>query len=835
VPPVLLGAGLRFYARHPSQLMLTVVGIALGVSVVVGIDLASFSARQAFSISTRLLRGEATHQLSAPAGRMPEDVYRELRVEAGIAAAAPVVEGTVRLVSQPERRISLLGIEPLAAIQFRWSFLPGGVSPGDIVAWLSAPGGVLIPAELANALDHGRENSLTVASPSRGYELLIKGYTEPAGPGISGEYLVADIATAQEALSQLGTLSRIDLRIQHGEQLERVRKLAERRGLRLEAVDDLASNVDTVTRSFRINLQALSLLAVVVGAFLVYSTVSFAVVRRRETFGVMRSLGASRREVYRLVLSETLVLALAGTILGLTFGIVLGSGLVRLVLRTINDLYLSTGVDYYGLSGWVLAKGSALGLGTSLLAAAVPAAEAARSEPRVSMSRAALEQRLRRSFRPWVIIALGFAAAGASVLVSTERLEISLAGIFLLIIAAALATPLCVVGLTRAAAHAAARLRLLAFAYAARSIGAHLSRTGPAVAALMMAIAAFIGIGVMVSSFRTSVQDWLNYRFDADVLIGHESGLAVLEDLVPLDELRRLPGAAGISVSRRVRLPGSTGELLAIKPDTEYGRWPKLSVPRLPVLAQLARGNAVIVSEAFVQKTQLGVGDALTLETPAGPKSFEIAAVFIDYSTDLGVVAIDLDAYQAAFSDRRITSIGVFAKAGRTAELLAAARGLTEARDGVRVASSAFLRELSLQVFDRTFTITQVLRLIAGLVAIIAVFNALQAQRLDTAREVAVLRAQGATPRDVLLLGEIQTGLMGLCAGILAAPVGLLLAWLLIFVVNRIAFGWSMQFLPDARVVLEGIALAVGAALLAGWWPSRRAVTTLPAAGLRQD
>ncbi|NIQ20772.1 MAG: FtsX-like permease family protein, partial [Pseudomonas stutzeri] len=135
------------------------------------------------------------------------------------------------------------------------------------------------------------------------------------------------------------------------------------------------------------------------------------------------------------------------------------------------------------------------------------------------------------------------------------------------------------------------------------------------------------------------------------------------------------------------------------------------------------------------------------------------------------------------------------------------------------MATSAFLRELSLQVFDRTFTITQVLRLIAGLIAVIAVFNALQAQRLDTAREIAVLRAQGATPRDVILLGEMQTGIMGLCAGVLAAPVGLFLAWLLVFVVNRIAFGWTMQFLPDIRVVLEGIAMAIAAALLAAWWP----------------
>jgi putative ABC transport system permease protein len=241
------------------------------------------------------------------------------------------------------------------------------------------------------------------------------------------------------------------------------------------------------------------------------------------------------------------------------------------------------------------------------------------------------------------------------------------------------------------------------------------------------------------------------------------------------------------------------------------------------------------VSEPFARKRDVAEGDALSLLTPAGEREFSIAATFVDYSTDLGLVAMELGRYRQLFGDQQLDTIGVFTATGQTATVLAQVEDLADRRGDLRVTTSAFLRQLSLLVFDRTFTITQVLRLIAGLVAVIAVINALQAQRLDSRREIATLRALGFSPGQVLRLGEMQSLLLGTGAGVLAVPVGILMAWLLIVVVNRIAFGWSMVFVIDWWLVSQGVLLAAVAGLLAGWLPNRRSLRESPAVALRAD
>ena len=834
LPSLPLLAGLRFYRRHPSQLMLTIAGIALGVAAVVAIDLAAYSANQAFTATTRLFRGQATHEVIRPGGRVPPEVFVELRRDWSVRDSAPIIEGRMRLAIDPGRRVLLLGVDPLSAARLDWSFLPAAATARSFEL-LTEPGAVLLPESLAKEWGVTSGAVLDSVEPRRSQRLRVVGTFPDSG---DERFLLADLATAQEVLANQAGLSRIDLRIEELRAGELGAALAAR-GLRLRSLSERAGQLDGMTRSFRINLQALSLLTLVVGAFLVYSTIAFGVVRRREIFGLLRSLGAGRRQIYAVVLAETIALAAVGIALGLLAGIALGSGLVRLVLRTIGDLYLSAAVDYYGVSAGLLVKAALLGAGASIAAALLPAAEAASVQPRSAMSTAAPIRRLHRRW-PWqaamVVVAAGL---GATLLVSPSSLPMAFAGIFLVLIAAALVAPLLVYPLVRSFGTVTAAAGWLPGAYAGRSAAVNLSRTGAASAALMLAVATFIGVGLMIGSFRVSVTDWLDYSLDADVLIRVQAD-ARIDDAAAekalLDALRALPGVRGLRVSRQVALPDGEGlaGLLAVRTAPNVGRWPKADVPRDVLLARLAGANRVIVSEAFATKRGVAAGDALVLMTADGPRRFAIEDVFVDYSSDIGLAAMDLEIYRRNFADPGIDTIGLFAVPGRDAELLAAARELATRRDGLQVGTSKMLREFSLEIFDRTFTITQVLRLIAGLVAVIAILNALQAQRLDSAREIAVLRSIGLAPAAVMRVGLLQTGLLGCCAGLLAVPLGMLLAWLLIFVVNRIAFGWSMQFVPDATLLLQGILLAGLAGLIAGWWPARQSVRELPAVDLRE-
>ncbi len=828
LPRLALRAGLRFHARHPTQLLLTVAGIALGVAAVLSIDLASASANRAFAATAVLLRGQASHEIVRPGGLVPESIFRALRSEWGIAAAAPVVEGRLRLAADPRRAVSLLGSDPFAALRIGAGSLPA-IAGGLWRRLLESPGGVVLPAPLARSLGVAAGAELVLADPFPGRRLQLIAISDSAAQ----PYIHADLLTAQSLFAPEGGFSRIDLRID-GRTAVALRPWLRSRGLVLRSVAERLAQIDGMSRAFRINLQALSLLTLVLGSFLVYSTVAFAVVRRREVFGLLRGLGLGRRQLQLAVLAETVVLAMAGIALGLASGIVLGSGLVRLVLRTIGDLYLVSAVGYYGLSAGSLVKAVALGVAAALAAAFVPATEAALTPPAEAMHRSATLRRAPRRYRWLLWLAILGVTGAAAVLATATALPQAFAGLFLLLVSLALAVPACLAPLLRGSARLAAAAGSLAGAYAGRGAAAQLARTGPAAAALMLAVATFAGIALMIDSFRGSVVTWLDYSLDAELLLRLPVGQPADEQAL-LADLRALPGLAGLRLNRRTALPDDEGlaSLLAVRGDPGTGRWPLSRLPRAEVLQALASGPTVIVSEAFARKRGLQAGDVLSLLTPDGPRGFTVITEFTDYSSDLGTVAMDLGVYRRYFDDRALDSIGLFAQPGRLPELAAAAGELAGRYPGMRLISSDFVRTLSLTVFDRTFTITEVLRLIAGLIAVMAIVNALQAQRLDTARETALLRALGLTPGQLLRLNLSQSGLLGACTGLLAAPAGILLAWLLISIVNRLAFGWSALFRVDVGLLLESVLLATVAGVLAGWWPARQALRWPPARDLR--
>ncbi|HKJ02196.1 MAG TPA: FtsX-like permease family protein, partial [Longimicrobiales bacterium] len=246
--------------------------------------------------------------------------------------------------------------------------------------------------------------------------------------------------------------------------------------------------------------------------------------------------------------------------------------------------------------------------------------------------------------------------------------------------------------------------------------------------------------------------------------------------------------------------------------------------------------GAVLLSEPFAYRRGLEVGDSLTLPVAHGPGRFPVAGIFYDYASDQGVVMMARATFDRAFDDAGVTSLGLFLKEGADAE--AVARELTaRAPPGqtVVVRTNAALRDGSLEVFDRTFQVTAVLRFLAFVVAFVGVLSALMALQLERARELGVLRANGLTPGQVWKLVTTQTGLMGVVAGVLAVPMGLVLATVMIYVVNKRSFGWTLRMEVGPSVVVEAVALAVVGAVLAGVYPAWRMSRTSPAQALRGE
>lgn len=849
----------RYHARHPLQVLLAVLGVAVGVAVVLAMDLANASAQRAFAWTTESLVGRATHRVEGALGQgVPDAMVRWLRVDMGLHTVAPRVTGSVRLpreAERPPRNVTLLGVDVLSEADVRpWlAFEAGEGGPiPDLAALMTRPGAVLSTETARQEL--GLELGAPFALDVHGvrHEAVLVGALGSTGSAVDGmgTVLVADVATAQELLGRVGTLDGIDLRLDPVDVARIEAELQE--GLRLEPVGAERGALRDLTRAFRTNLEALSLLALMVGAFLIFNTVQFSVVRRRRILGTVRALGARRSQVFAAILVEAAILGGLGTALGLLLGPWLARALVGLVAQTINDLYFTLSVTDVALPGLAFAKAMLLGVSVCVVAALAPAVEATSVAPREAMLRSSLDHSLGRVLRRTRLWALGFAAAGAILLLlPSTGLGWAYAGVFAVLLAAAFLVPSGCAVLLRLLGPGLRAVAGVSGSLAARGAATALSRTGVAVAALMLAVAASVGLGAMIASFRDTVSQWLATTLRADVYVTTPVAVAGRnEALIRDDVLEGLRSADGVASSytyRRFRAEArraaeALGEvqMVALQTGPELLETFELLEGAAARLGQaLRQPGAVMVSEPLAYRLDLQVGDGFEVRADDGFVPLEVVAVYRDFSSEHGVAMVDRDATHARhWVDRGVSSLALFGAQGTDPEVLAARLDEIAAERGqaLSIRSNLGLREASLEVFDRTFAITGALRLLCMAVAFLGIFCAMMALSLDRLREVGILRALGALPRQITALVLAQTGLLGLCAGLLALPVGALLAWLLVTVINRRSFGWTLLevHVPEA-VAVEALALAVGAALAAAAYPTWRFARTPMGVALKEE
>lgn len=840
VASLLQRAGWRHLRRHPWQSVLAVLGIGLGVAVVVAVDLANQSARRAFELSLEGLTGRATHQITAGPGGIDETLYRHLRLQPGLEAVAPVVEGYVGLDGET---LHLLGIDPLAEAPIR--DYSGGLRGGRLARLITDPATVLLARSTAerHGLAPGARLTLDVGGLNREVELI--GLLEPPpeqAAALDG-LLVTDIASAQELLGRVGRLDRIDLILPEAAARELAAALPP--GVRLTATAARTQGLQALTRAFHTNLSAMSLLALLVGGFLIYNSMTFSVLQRRHSFATLRLLGLTRAGLLRLVLAEALWLGLAGSLLGLALGWVLAGGLLQMVTRTINDLYFVLNVTGLHPAPADLLKGLALGLAATLIAALGPALEAGRVSPLAAQRRSVLERASHRA-APWL-------AAGGAVLAAVgwlllerpgDSLIPAFVGLFLLIVGYSLAVPLALVGLAGLLGPILGTALGSVGRLAARGLSAGLSRTGLATAALTVAVSATVGVGVMISSFRNTVADWLGQTLRGDIYVSAPAPVssrasgALAEGVV--ERIRHLPGIAAYGTGRSVTVDSPQGELdlLALKMVPQHQEAFRFKAGRPEVVwPEFLAGRGVIVSEPLAYRRGLSVGQTLELYTDRGLRALPVLGVFYDYASTRGLVVMSRGLYDALWDDPYISTVSLYLapEAHPETVLTAVRKALADVGQRLRVRPAAEIRADSLAVFDRTFAITHVLRLLVVGVALVGVLSALLALQLERAKEHAVLRATGLTPAGLLVLVSLQTLLMGLAAGLLALPLGLGMAQALIDVINLRAFGWSLQTHWSPRVLAEAVALAALASLLAGVYPALRMGRTSPAGALREE
>ena len=873
----LLKTGLRYLLRRPLQSILCIIGVALGVAVVIAIDLANVSAARAFNLSTETVAGRATHQIVGSGATISDTVYRQVKVDLGITNAAPVIAAYATALELDQQPLQILGIDVFADFPFRNYLGEGNVAAAgnvDLTQFLTQPDAVLIGATTAERYQLKPGSKFTLRVGERTQTVRIIGILQPADANsrraLDG-LAIMDVAAAQQLFQMRGQLSHIDLiadeRTPAGrDMLARIQQTLPL-GAQIIKPQARSQSVESLTDAFQLNLTALSLLALVVGMFLIYNTIMFSVVQRRPMIGTLRCLGVTQREIFQLILTETAILAAIGGVLGVGLGLLLGRGSVRLVTQTINDLYYVVNVQDIEVAPFTLIKGFVLGVGAALLAALAPAYEATSIPPVTALKRSAVEQRVRKILPKIALVGIVMFAIGGGMLLLTKQLVVNLGGIFGVIVGLAIISPLGTVYLMDALTPIMNRFVGVIGRMSTRSVVNSISRTGIAIASLMIAVSVIIGLQSMIGSFRNTVENWLEASLLADIYIapirsGVNDNVATI-DPQTIAQFRALPDVSEVTLLRSV--PVEVGEV----PNVEkVGKVPNVqNLPNLPNLTNSAtarlltidsnrerpaktfvwttrdpngawaamRGqDEVWVSEPYANKHDITQqNNRITIRTDQGERTFTVQAVYYDYASEQGLILMRRDNYERYFNDRQVSQVALYLNTPNAVNVADLRKQFSG--KNLLINANGDLRSAALQVFDRTFAITGALNLLATVVAFIGVLSALMALQIERTRELGMLRANGMTLRQLWRMTLLETGLMGGTAGLFSMPTGWLLAVILVYIINLRSFGWTIRLNLEWQTFAQAMLVALISALLAGIYPMLRLGKIAISSAVRQE
>lgn len=830
---------IRHLWTSPIRVLITVTGVAIGVATFTAIQATNESVLRSFTRAIDLVAGRTTLEISGGELGVDEWLLPLVQRVDGVWAAAPIIHTVAAVADQPGEALLLIGVDLFAEDPFREYRLADSDRPPQMEELLS-PDAIFVTRAFAEAHGLQKGGRLTLLVGSKRQHFNIKGLLASQGPAMAfdGNIAILDIAAAQEAFEKIGRLDRIDLVTDERVSSEEIRaRLATTlpTHLTVQRPDRRGHQVEKMLRAFRLNLTALSAIALLVSLFLVYNAVSLSVLERRRQIGILRSLGLTRAATAAFFAAEGMALGLLGSLLGVAGGLLLGRALLQTVSRTVSVLYAYLRVEEIELSPVLLFIALGLGSVGALLASLAPAYAASQITPKDAMQIGSFERNWMR--RSLLALLCGLLLLTASFLL-TRPGPVGGAPLFgylslaCLIFGVACFTPR-LLHVTGAGIHTLCggrRAPLLTLA--AGNLSSQVGRSAVAVAAMMTAIAMLVGLTLMIGSFRRTVELWVEQTIRADILVSPvarfvKGSQARLSDTF-IEGATRIPDIAALDpfIGTRVELLGQEG-LLASGDFEVVARYGKLLFRRGESAVVLQRAKAedgVIISESLALSRGLTEGDRLPLNLPSGRVDLLVVGVFYDYSTDGGKVVMDRGLWERIGGEHGADILAIYLQphadeAAVRRQLLAMA-----GEDGaIALNSNRALKARVLEIFDNTFAVAHALELIAILVGILGIFNVLWASVLSRRREIGVLRSVGATRAQLvrIILGE--AGLLGLLAELLGLLAGIALSFILIHVINKQSFGWTIQFQFSWWVVIKSSLIALGAALLAGYLPARLA------------
>ena len=819
--------------EQPGRLLVTVLAIALGVALATAVFLINTGAVNEFGLAARKLVGQADVVLRGAATGFDEGLFVRLLDDEAVVEASPGLELEVAVLGG-ESTLRILAVDPLRAVQVQRDLLAG---LGNLLT-LFERDSLALSATAASGLGVGPGDLLEVRSGTRAMALrVVDVLPDGAYPQRLG---IMDIATAQWAFGRTGLVNRIDLRLAPGVDvagfLERLGPLLPA-GVVAGGPEGEIERATDITRAYRVNLNMLAMVALLTGAFLVFSTQALSVLRRRVPLALLRAVGTTRRQVERALLMEGLLIGGAGSLIG----VLLGQGIALVALARLGgDLG----------SGYVQASGSAAHvepahlfaffmIGTVIAAAgaAAPAREAARRAPARALKAGDAELAVQRLRPAWPGLLLG--AAGAACAAVPPLGGIPVFGY--LSVAALLFSGVLLVPPTAAALlERLGRPRNAVLATALAQLRGSAGQSAVSLAAIIVSFSLMVAMAIMVHSFRDSFDRWLGEVLPADL----HMRVASSADTAFWSE-REQAGIAALAGVSRAEFRRQLSVYL------EAGREPVAVIARrvvgkgvpddLPLLRGSTEGAAPGAALAWISEPVgdlygLDLGDTLYLPLAGAVHALKVAGVWRDYGRSEGAVVVDRDWYAAVTGDRSATQGALWLEPGVPAgRIEAEIRRRVPRGDSLQVYTGRALKELSMEYFDRAFAVTYLLEAVAVLIGLVGVSFAFGAQALARRAEFGMLRHVGMLRRQVvgMLAGEgVMLGALGVAYGLL---LGFVLSLVLVYVINRQSFNWSIDLaVPWLQLAAVALVLVAAAGLTAMF--SGRAATGVSAVrAVRED
>lgn len=834
---------LRPWRKEVLRTVLTAFAVGLGVSVVLAIEMAGDAAAGSFQSSLETLSGDSDLEITAAGGVPPSAVAAlatapyELEIRPRMEDYATVLPGG--------HTVAVIGVDVLSDTAARASAVPLQEDHSRDTGAMQARDAVWV----GPALEKKVGEPLQLVFNDRELSFVVRGVL----PKEAEDIVIMDLAVATRAMGRHGgALDRVLIRTPrdgrpHHDWQATIRGLLPP-GLTVAAFGSKTTENRQMLEAFRWNLRVLSYIALIVGAFLIYNTISVSVVRRRSEIGIMRAIGATRSAVVAAFLTEGLCFGLAGSVIGSALGKVLAESAVGMVAMTVQSLYVSSRPAAIQLTWPIVAFAFAIASAVAVASALAPALEAARIAPAGAIARGSREHDVRIHSMRQLAIAGAF---GTLALFGSWQSPVAGKPLFgyasavCMIAATAFAIPSLVSTICGGIARVLGRWLGVEAMLAARSLVASLRRTSVLVGALTTAIAMTAAVGIMVGSFRETVLLWMDDRLQADLylrpagpvspdrhpIMSADTGavLRALPEVEAVDEFRAYQisynGRPVTLAGGQARVAGSRGRRAFLS-----GADPKTVFAQLDSLP-----DSAIVSEPFSNKHRVRAGDTVKLTLGGAPRSFRVLDVYYDYASERGYIIMDRKTLLKYLPDPAPSNIAVYLKAG--VPLDEARRSVQSALAGrkVMVFSNRSLRAEAIRTFDRTFAVTYALEAVAVVVAVMGVAGALLALVIDRRREFALLRFLGGARGQVRRLVLFEAGILGMLSNVAGLALGFLLSLLLIYVINKQSFGWTIQFHWPVAALLGALSIVYVATVVCAIYPARMAANLQPIEVLNEE